>query len=176
MNQATGNGSRRNIGGVLGAFAAALLFAASIIQPEVANADQGGIILDLKKLNRVRSVDKKSLTCVVEAGKICKEFEAELNEDGYSFTHYPASTEWATIGGARAFMMEDRIGTLSPGKKADIVMLRAHDINMAPVYDPVYSIVEIAGPGNVDTVIIDGVVRKKDGKLTVPAEVLNHRP
>jgi hypothetical protein len=42
MNQATGNGSRRNIGGVLGAFAAALLFAASIIQPEVANADQGG--------------------------------------------------------------------------------------------------------------------------------------
>nr|MBA3873142.1 FAD-binding oxidoreductase [Anaerolineae bacterium] len=67
-----------------------------------ANADQGGIILDLKKLNKVRSVDKKSLTCVVEAGKICKEFEAELNADGYSFTHYPASTEWATIGGSIA--------------------------------------------------------------------------
>jgi alkyldihydroxyacetonephosphate synthase len=67
-----------------------------------ANADQGGIILDLKKLNRVRSVDKKSLTCVVEAGKVCKEFEAELNSDGYSFTHYPASTEWATIGGSIA--------------------------------------------------------------------------
>ncbi len=33
--------------------------------------------------------------------------------------------EWATIGGARAFMMDDEIGTLSPGKKADIVMLRA---------------------------------------------------
>ena len=41
--------------------------------------------------------------------------------------------EWATIGGARAFLMEDRIGTLTPGKKADIVMLRANDINMAPV-------------------------------------------
>ena len=73
--------------------------------------------------------------------------------------------EWATIGGARAFMMEDKIGTLSPGKKADIVMLRADDVNMAPVYDPVYSIVEIAGAGNVDTVIIDGIVRKQDGKL-----------
>ena len=54
-------------------------------------------------------------------------------------------------------------------------MLRANDINMAPVYDPIYSIVEIAGPGNVDTVIIDGVVRKKDGKLTFPADVLDRR-
>ena len=83
--------------------------------------------------------------------------------------------EWATIGGARAFLMEDSIGTLTPGKKADVVMLRANDINMAPVYDPIYSIVEIAGAGNVDTVIIDGIVRKKDGKLTIPADVLNRR-
>ena len=58
--------------------------------------------------------------------------------------------EWATIGGARAFLMDGKIGTLSPGKKADIVMLRADDINMAPVHDPIYSIVEIAGAGNVD--------------------------
>jgi cytosine/adenosine deaminase-related metal-dependent hydrolase len=83
--------------------------------------------------------------------------------------------EWATIGGARAFMMEDRIGTLSPGKRADIVMLRADDINMAPVYDPVYSIVEIAGAGNVDTVIIDGITRKQNGRLTFPADVLARR-
>jgi cytosine/adenosine deaminase-related metal-dependent hydrolase len=83
--------------------------------------------------------------------------------------------EWATIGGARAFRLEDQIGTLSPGKKADIVMLRARDINMAPVWDPIYSAVEIAGAGNVDTVIIDGVVRKQNGKLTFPADVLAKR-
>lgn len=83
--------------------------------------------------------------------------------------------EWATINGARAFKLDDRIGTLTPGKRADIVMLRADDLNMAPVWDPVYSIVEIAGAGNVDTVIIDGVVRKKDGKLTFPADVLRRR-
>ena len=75
--------------------------------------------------------------------------------------------EWATINGAKAFRLDGKIGTLSPGKKADIVMLRADDVNMAPVYDPVYSIVEIAGAGNVDTVIIDGVVRKQGGKLTI---------
>ena len=72
-------------------------------------------------------------------------------------------------------MMENRIGTLSPGKKPDIVMLRANDVNVAPVYDPTYSIVEIAGPGNVDTVIIDGVVRKQNGKLAFPADVLTVR-
>ncbi len=82
---------------------------------------------------------------------------------------------WATIGGARAFGMEDRIGTLTPGKKADIVMLRMNDINMFPVWDPIFSIVEIAGAGNVDTVIIDGVTHKKDGKLTVPPAVLRQR-
>jgi 5-methylthioadenosine/S-adenosylhomocysteine deaminase len=83
--------------------------------------------------------------------------------------------EWATIGGAQAFRLDRQIGTLSPGKKADIVMLRADDVNIAPVYDPIYTIVEIAGAGNVDTVIIDGVVRKRGGKLTFPADVLRRR-
>jgi alkyldihydroxyacetonephosphate synthase len=67
-----------------------------------ANADQGGIVLDLRALNRVRSIDLKSLTCMVEAGKTVREFEAELNAKGLTFTHYPASTEWATIGGSIA--------------------------------------------------------------------------
>src|SRR5215212_9463416 len=83
--------------------------------------------------------------------------------------------EWATVNGAKAFKLDGKISTLSPGKKADIVMLRADDVNMAPVYDPIYSIVEIAGAGNVDTVIIDGVVRKENGKLTIAADVLRQR-
>lgn len=67
-----------------------------------ANADRGGIILDLRALNRVRHVDEKSLICDVEAGKNVRDFEAELNAQGLSFTHYPASAEWATIGGSIA--------------------------------------------------------------------------
>jgi cytosine/adenosine deaminase-related metal-dependent hydrolase len=83
--------------------------------------------------------------------------------------------EWATINGARTFRLDGKIGTLSPGKKADIVMLRANDVNMVPVWDPVYSIVEIAGAGNVDTVIVDGVIRKQGGRLMFPADVLRKR-
>ncbi len=67
-----------------------------------ANADRGGIVLDLRGLDRIREIDEQSLTCVVEAGKAVKEFEAELNERDLSFTHYPASSEWATIGGSIA--------------------------------------------------------------------------
>jgi cytosine/adenosine deaminase-related metal-dependent hydrolase len=83
--------------------------------------------------------------------------------------------EWATINGAKAFRLDSRIGTLTPGKRADIVMLNADDVNMVPVYDPIYSIVEIAGAGNVDTVIIDGVLRKRNGKLLVDDATLRRR-
>jgi 5-methylthioadenosine/S-adenosylhomocysteine deaminase len=83
--------------------------------------------------------------------------------------------EWATINGAKAFRLDSKIGTLTPGKKADIVMLNADDVNMVPVYDPIYSIVEIAGAGNVDTVIIDGEIRKRNGELTGDGATLRRR-
>jgi 5-methylthioadenosine/S-adenosylhomocysteine deaminase len=83
--------------------------------------------------------------------------------------------EWTTINGAKAFGLDSRIGTLTPGKRADIVMLRADDLNIAPVWDPIYSIVEIAGAGNVDTVIVDGVVRKQGGRMLFPGDVLAQR-
>nr|MBP6778152.1 FAD-binding oxidoreductase [Piscinibacter sp.] len=64
-----------------------------------ANATCGGILLDLSAMNKVRRLDRKSLTCVVEPGMNVKAFEAQLNAEGLSFTHYPASAEWASIGG-----------------------------------------------------------------------------
>ncbi|MCC6776304.1 MAG: amidohydrolase family protein [Hyphomicrobiales bacterium] len=82
---------------------------------------------------------------------------------------------WATIGGARAVGLEDQVGSLAPGKKADIVLLRASDLNLYPVHNPLYSVVEQAHAGNVDTVMIDGVVRKQGGKLLFPEEVLRAR-
>lgn len=83
--------------------------------------------------------------------------------------------EWATIGGARAMGLEQVTGSLTPGKKADIVMLRANDLNLFPVHDPVYSIVEQANAGNVDTVIVDGAILKRGGKLRFPPGLLRQR-
>jgi 5-methylthioadenosine/S-adenosylhomocysteine deaminase len=77
------------------------------------------------------------------------------------------------MGGAAALRMQDKIGSLTPGKKADIVFLRAQDLNLWPVHDPVFAIVEQAHAGNVDTVIVDGITRKSGGRLQVDAAFLS---
>jgi 5-methylthioadenosine/S-adenosylhomocysteine deaminase len=73
--------------------------------------------------------------------------------------------EWATISGARMLGLDDRIGSLAPGKLADIVLLRADDLNLLPVVDPVRSIVLHAGIVNVDTVLVGGQTLKRHGAL-----------
>jgi 5-methylthioadenosine/S-adenosylhomocysteine deaminase len=72
---------------------------------------------------------------------------------------------WATINGAGMVGLDRRIGSLAPGKQADIVLLRAGDLNLVPVVDPVRSIVLHAGIANVDTVLVAGCVVKRGGKL-----------
>ncbi|OIB58120.1 amidohydrolase family protein [Natrialba sp. SSL1] len=83
--------------------------------------------------------------------------------------------ELATIDGARALGLEDEIGSLTPGKRADITLIRTNDINTSPVYDPVETVVFQAGTGNVDTVLVDGTVVKRDGVLyNEPARTRQH--
>jgi alkyldihydroxyacetonephosphate synthase len=60
---------------------------------------QGGIVIDLRSLDEVIEVDERSLTVTVQAGKNGRELEAELNARGLMLPHYPASVEWATVGG-----------------------------------------------------------------------------
>jgi cytosine/adenosine deaminase-related metal-dependent hydrolase len=73
--------------------------------------------------------------------------------------------EMATVNGAYVAGVEDRTGSLTPGKKADIVVIDARALNVAPVIDPVAAVTLSADVSNVETVIVDGVVRKRDGKL-----------
>ncbi len=74
--------------------------------------------------------------------------------------------ELATIKSAQCFGLDGRIGSLTPGKEADIVLLRKTDINMRAAADPISAIVLHAGVANVDTVIVGGNVVKQNGKLT----------
>jgi len=73
--------------------------------------------------------------------------------------------EMATVNGAHVAGLEDRTGSLTPGKRADVVLLDATALNMAPVIDPVAAVTLCADVSNVDTVLVDGVVRKRGGKL-----------
>ncbi|MEY9858593.1 5-methylthioadenosine/S-adenosylhomocysteine deaminase [Catenulispora sp. GAS73] len=72
----------------------------------------------------------------------------------------------ATLGGAEVLGLAGRIGSLRAGKRADLVLLRADAPNLLPLHhDPVGTVVSSAHPGNVDTVIVDGRVVKRDGAL-----------
>lgn len=73
--------------------------------------------------------------------------------------------QFATVEGARANGLLHKVGTIEPGKSADIIMIRSGDINLMPVIDPVAAIVSGCHPGNVDTVMVEGRVLKKDGRL-----------
>ncbi len=73
--------------------------------------------------------------------------------------------EFATVEGARANGLEKKVGTLTPGKEADIIMLRTDRLNVMPMNNAVGAVVTSMGPQNVDTVLIAGKVMKRNGQL-----------
>ena len=72
---------------------------------------------------------------------------------------------WATLDGAKVAGIADRAGSITPGKKADLVIIDGHAVNVAPIIDPVAAVVCAADVSNVDTVMVNGVVLKQNGKL-----------
>jgi cytosine/adenosine deaminase-related metal-dependent hydrolase len=73
--------------------------------------------------------------------------------------------EMATIGGARVAGVDDRTGSLTPGKKADVVIIDGSAVNVAPIIDPVGAVVCAADVSNVRTVLVDGNIVKDDFRL-----------
>ena len=71
----------------------------------------------------------------------------------------------ATIGGARVLNLDDKIGSLMPGKKADLVLVETQSANMFPIYDPFSALVYSAHAGNVDSVWVNGVQTVKHKQL-----------
>jgi 5-methylthioadenosine/S-adenosylhomocysteine deaminase len=71
----------------------------------------------------------------------------------------------ATIDGARALGLADVTGSLTVGKKADLSMLRADELNIGPLNVPDGQVVLAAQPRNIDAVWADGVPRKRRDEL-----------
>ena len=63
--------------------------------------------------------------------------------------------------------MEDRIGSIRPGKQADLVLINVDALNTQPVHDPVTTVVMQAGLANIDSVMVAGKWRKRQGRLLV---------
>jgi cytosine/adenosine deaminase-related metal-dependent hydrolase len=71
----------------------------------------------------------------------------------------------ATIGGAQALGLGAVTGSLTPGKRADVILVRATDLNMVPAADPQVALVCSGAVANIDTVIADGRVLKLGGQI-----------
>jgi 5-methylthioadenosine/S-adenosylhomocysteine deaminase len=76
-----------------------------------------------------------------------------------------AVLEIATLGGARALGMEDRIGSLEPGKRADLVVVGLEAPRLHPLYDPVSHLVYAAKGSDVRHVVVEGRVVMRDRKV-----------
>jgi cytosine/adenosine deaminase-related metal-dependent hydrolase len=72
----------------------------------------------------------------------------------------------ATLDGALDLGLAGRTGSLTPGKRADILLVRTTDINMMPAGDPYEALVSRAQPRNIDTVIVDGRILRRGGTFT----------
>jgi 5-methylthioadenosine/S-adenosylhomocysteine deaminase len=72
---------------------------------------------------------------------------------------------WATLEGAMVAGVDDRTGSITPGKKADIVIIDGAAVNVAPIIDPVGAVVCAADISNVKTVLVDGKILKEDFRL-----------
>lgn len=76
----------------------------------------------------------------------------------------------ATLDGARTLGMDDRIGSISVGKQADLVLLRDDDLALAPVTNPTAATIIAGHPGLVDMVLVAGEIVKEHGRLLGPQD------
>ncbi len=72
---------------------------------------------------------------------------------------------WITTEGARMLGREHQIGSLTPGKLADLVIIDCSDLNLVPVHDPVATVVMQTSLANIEAVMIGGVWKKRNGRL-----------
>jgi 5-methylthioadenosine/S-adenosylhomocysteine deaminase len=102
---------------------------------------------------------KENLKTIGTGGSIIKELSVKTRK----------ALEWATIDNTNALRLEDKVGSLTPGKQADILLLTTDTLNVLPVNDPVQCIVFNANNSNVNTVFVAGKKMKEGGKLTMNA-------
>jgi cytosine/adenosine deaminase-related metal-dependent hydrolase len=128
--------------------------------PVVADLLAGGVTVGL-------SVDTPALSGSADMFAIMKAIQNI--ENGRALDEFKVTArrvlELATIDGARSMGIGDVVGSLTPGTRADLIMVDTRAVNLAVMTEPAHMLVEAAQPANVDTVIIDGRIVKRGGRL-----------
>jgi len=126
----------------------------------VAEMEDSGMLLSL-------SVDTMPLTGTADLWSVARLTTGLLR--GQAEQELAVNTrrilEMATIDAARSLGLGDVVGSLTPGKRADLILVRTDDVATAPRTDVPNLLALAAGAENVDTVIVDGRIRKRHGEL-----------
>lgn len=129
--------------------------------PPIALMAETGVTMGLSVDNMVLSGNADMFSVM----KVTADLAAGHTETQGKVTD-PTVLDWATRGGAAGLGLSDRIGTLSVGKRADIIAVRTSDLNTVSAMSPEFAITHSAQPANVRFVMIDGKVHKDGGRLT----------
>jgi cytosine/adenosine deaminase-related metal-dependent hydrolase len=128
--------------------------------PQISEMLERGIPLGI-------SVDTAALTgnaSLFGVLKLARDSENAKAESEFKMTARQA-LELGTIGSARSMGLDDRIGSLRAGKRADLIAINTNALNMAVVTDEAHLVLEATQPENIDTVAVDGRILKRGGKL-----------
>ena len=114
------------------------------------------------------SIDTTTLSGDANMFEILKGIQNTENGLALSEFKMPARrvVELGTIGGARSLGLDSVTGSITPGKRADLIVIDTSAVNLGMMTNPYEMIVGAVQPANVSTVIVDGRILKRDGKLT----------
>jgi cytosine/adenosine deaminase-related metal-dependent hydrolase len=99
------------------------------------------------------------------AWNMCIPWKEDRETEALPPLGFVETIEMATINGAKALGLGAVTGSLTPGKRADIILIRTTDLNIAPLANIESTVVLSATPANVDTVMVDGRIVKRHGRL-----------
>jgi 5-methylthioadenosine/S-adenosylhomocysteine deaminase len=122
------------------------------------------------------SIDTSALvgsSSLLDVLKLMRNVENAKTESEFKMPARKA-LELGTIGGARTLGLDDKIGSLKPGTRADIIAINTDALDIAVMTDPANVVLEATAAANIDTVAIDGRILKRGGKLVAmnPATVV----
>ena len=95
---------------------------------------------------------------------------ARIKADDPEVMQAPEALSMATMGSARAMRLDDQIGSIEPGKRADLQIVNMRRFGLTPVTDPLRTLVYHAHAKDIETVLVDGQVVVRDGQLLTADE------
>ena len=155
---------------------------------EMLNADRPAVMGRVEALGQTASIGSDLAPhfsgSMLAVARYAFQHQRELDNRQLAFErHWPAAghattarraLRWATLGGARALRLEDRIGSLTPGKQADVVLVRTDAPHFFPAgqAEPANAVLMYAEHADIDTVLVAGRILKRHGRLMLPDDTL----